>query len=107
MAIPGQPPGLDEWLKLVIVTLNAMWLEGAAGWFKESCYGSDQPLTKCQVLCFWHLERAVESFLGAVPATLPAEPAAAFLERKRVTYTGDVVSRCEVLTWAQAKPAAR
>ena len=40
-----KPPGLDDWLKLVIVTLNAMWLEGKAAWFKASCYGSDQPLT--------------------------------------------------------------
>ena len=57
------------------------------------------------MLCFWHLERTVESFLGAVPATLPAEPAAAFLEKKRVTYQGEIVSRCEVLTWAQVLPS--
>ena len=40
-----KPPGLDDWLKLVIVTLNAMWLEGTSEWFNESCYGSDQALT--------------------------------------------------------------
>jgi len=109
------PNGLEAWCSVVIVGLNALWLDNGLRRFtrprKARPPSWDLTVeqlgtpTKQQVFAFWSIERRVEAFLGTEPCAMPVLMPRKFLASRSTSYSGEMVRRAEPLAWAQVEPA--
>ena len=97
------PCGLDAWLAAAIVSLNTLWVRGAADRPGPKCFGAPGRVTLSQVHAFWAIERRVEAFLSPGPQLLPQLKAKDFLATRATTYDGGVVRRAETISWEQVR----
>ncbi|CAK0803102.1 unnamed protein product [Prorocentrum cordatum] len=103
-ALPRPALGLDEWLLLVLLGLNALW-DGSRALGQQPCAMPVNGPSVAQVACFWHLERKVHSFVTTPGMGVAAEAPVELFAKREVSYGGDVVQRAVELTWEQIEPA--
>ncbi|CAK0891233.1 unnamed protein product [Prorocentrum cordatum] len=103
-ALPRPALGLDEWLLLALLGLNALW-DGSRALGQQPCAMPVNRPSVAQVACFWHLERKVHSFVTTPGMGVAAEAPVELFATREVSYGGDVAQRAVELTWEQIEPA--